>query len=110
MVKMLAITPEEMTNGALTFIDFTDGHLETAKRNLSERVALFGLQERFDTFCEDLADRLGMRIDERVHAQQTELEEVSDEFRARIARDNNLDVQLYEYARARWAEAHPEQL
>lgn len=37
MVKMLALTPDTMTHGALTPVDFTQAHLERAKEQLQTR-------------------------------------------------------------------------
>ena len=54
MVKMLSITPEEMTDGMLTVVDFEPSHLERAKRNLAERIGVWGVQEHFDDFCDEL--------------------------------------------------------
>jgi hypothetical protein len=98
MVKMFSLTVDEMTDGMLTAVDFTQEHLERAKENLA-RVDVLGLQERFDEFWDDLARRFGARLGDPTHVNRTESFAVPERFRTRIAEDNALDVELYEFAR-----------
>ena len=98
MVKMLSISPEEMTDGALTALDFDDTHLERAKQSLVDRVDVWGLQEHFDDFCTELTRRFGWNLGAPLFANPTKPMEVTEDFRERIARDNALDVELYRYA------------
>jgi hypothetical protein len=98
MVKMFSLTPEEMTAGMLTHVEFTQEHLERAKHNLA-RVDALGLQERFDEFCEELTRRFGWDLGEPEITNQSPPTDVSDGFIARIAVENALDVKLYEYGR-----------
>lgn len=98
MVKMLSLTVAQMKNGALTDIDLTDAALERAKQNL-ERIDIVGLQEQFGHFWEELWQRFGWRLGEPARSNQTQHMPVSQSFRERIARDNELDVVLYEEAR-----------
>jgi Sulfotransferase family len=98
MVKMFSLTPAEMTGGMLTRVDFTPERLERAKERLAGIDAI-GLQEDFDEFCVELTRRFGWRLGEPLHANRTEHFEVSDAFRARIAEDNAMDVELYEFAK-----------
>jgi hypothetical protein len=98
MVKMLSITPDEMTDGVLTVVDMDCNYLERAKRNLAERVDAWGLQEHFEGFCDELARRYGWDLGAPRFANRTTPFEVSDDFRQRIAQDNALDVELYRYA------------
>jgi hypothetical protein len=98
MVKMLSISPEEMTDGALTALDFDDTHLERAKRSLVDRVDVWGLQEHFDDFCTELTRRFGWNLGAPLFANPTKPVEVTEDFRERIARDNALDVELHRYA------------
>ena len=98
MVKMFALTPETMTAGALTPVDFERHHLELAKERLAT-VDVVGVQERFEEFCAELERRFGWDLGPPLFANRTTPFEVSEEFRARIAADNALDVELYEYAR-----------
>lgn len=103
MVKMLSLTTEEMTDGALTAVDFDATHLERAKRNLVERIDVWGFQEHFDELCDELERRYGWDLGQPRFANRTRSFEVDDSFRARIARDNALDVELYRFARELWA-------
>jgi hypothetical protein len=98
MVKMFSLTPEEMTAGALTPVDFTQERLERAKKRLASVDAL-GLQDSFDEFCAALERRFGWNLGEPLRANRTEPFEVPDAFRARIAEDNAMDVELYEFAK-----------
>jgi hypothetical protein len=98
MVKMLSLNPEEMTDGALTALELDGAHLERAQLNLSERIDAWGLQERFDELCDELASRFDWNLGAPRYANRTEPVDVDDGFRARIARDNELDVELYRFA------------
>jgi hypothetical protein len=97
MVKMFGMTADEMTDGMLTTIDFTPQHLERAKEAL-RRVDVVGLQENFQGFCEELEARYGWPLGKPFYANRTTPVDVSESFRARIADDNAMDVELYEYA------------
>jgi Sulfotransferase family len=103
MVKMFSLTPHEMTDGALTPVEFTRAHLDRAKRQLATVDGL-GLQERFDEFCEHLTQRFGWRLGGPLHANRTKSVPVSESFRARIAKDNWMDVELYDHARKLYEE------
>jgi hypothetical protein len=98
MVKMLAMRPEEMTDGPLTPLAFEDRHLELACKALDERIDAWGLQEDFESFCGELSRRYGWELGPARVVNTTPPIDVDDDFRARIARDNELDVELYRYA------------
>jgi hypothetical protein len=98
MVKMFALTPDTMTAGALTPVRFERHHLELAIERLAT-VDVVGVQERFEEFCGELERRFGWDLGPPVFANRTAPFDVSDAFRTRIAEDNALDVELYEYAR-----------
>jgi hypothetical protein len=98
MVKMLSLTPDEMTDGALTVVEFDATHLERAKRNLVERIDVWGVQEHFEDLCDELMRRYGWNLGSPRYANRTTPFEVDDAFRARIARDNELDIELYRFA------------
>jgi hypothetical protein len=102
MVKMLSLSIEEMTDGALTPVEFTRDRLETAKRRL-ETVAVVGFQECFDEFCRELTRRFGWSLGQPVFMNRSTPVPVPEAFRARIARDNAPDVELYETARTAFA-------
>jgi hypothetical protein len=98
MTKMLSLRPEELTMGMLTHVEFTHEHLERAKEALAGIDAV-GLQERFEDFCDELATRFGWRLGEQETVNTTDPVEVPESLRARIAEDNALDVELYEFAK-----------
>jgi hypothetical protein len=99
MVKMFGLTAEEMTRtGMLTPIAFTRARLERAKENLAQ-VDVVGIQEDYAGFCDALTRRFGWNLGEPEHAGRTGDADASDALRTRIADDNALDVELYEYAR-----------
>ena len=97
MVKMFGLTTDEMTGGMLTEIEFTPDHLARAKRGL-ERVDVIGLQENFEAFCRQLETQFGWPLGMPFYANRTKPVDVSESFRARIAADNAMDVEFYEYA------------
>jgi Sulfotransferase family len=103
MVKMFSLTPDEMTDGALTPVEFTPAHLERAKRQLAT-VDVVGLQDRFEEFCDHLEQRFGWDLGAPLHANRTEPGEVPNSFRDRIAQDNAMDVELYEHAQRLYVE------
>jgi hypothetical protein len=97
MVKMLSLRAEEMTDGMMTVIDLDRRRLRRAKRAL-RKIDDFGLQEDLEGFAQRLARRYGWRLGPTVHENVTSPAEVPQSFRARIAEDNALDVELYEHA------------
>lgn len=98
MVKMLSLTPDEMTDGFLTVLDLDATHLERAKRNLVERVDVWGLQEHFEEFCDELMRRAGWHLGPPRFANRSTPFDAEDGFRDRIAQDNQLDIELYRFA------------
>lgn len=97
MVKMLSLSSREMTEGALTRIDFDENRLAAAKERLAS-IDVVGVQERFEDFWRELASRFGWDLGEPARSNETVPVDVSDQFRARIAEDNSLDIELYEHA------------
>ena len=106
MVRMLSLRASELTAGAMTPIEHDGERLVAAKRNLAERIEVFGLQERFEEFCDDLAARFGIDLGPPQVANRTEPTEVPDSFRRRIAEDNALDMELYHWACRLYEERH----
>lgn len=98
MVKMLAMTREEMTDGFLTVLELDADHLERAKRNLVERIDVWGVQEQFDDFCDELMRRSGWDLGPPRFANRSTPHPADDGLRERIAEDNQLDIQLYRFA------------
>ena len=106
MAKVLAQTPAELAQTARVLrlaepsaprVEFTRTHLERAKERLAG-IDAFGLQEHFEDFCDELSARFGWDLGEPEMVHTTSPVEVSDGFRARIAEDNALDLELYEFA------------
>ncbi|MEK6250796.1 MAG: hypothetical protein AABM43_02425 [Actinomycetota bacterium] len=97
MTKMLSLTPAEMTDGMLTRVEFTRDRLERAKEALAG-IDAFGLQERFEGFCEQLSARFAWRLGEPQIVNTSVPVDVPGSFRAQIAGDNAFDIELYEFA------------
>ena len=98
MVRMLSLSLDEMTVGALTPVDVNDRRLEVAMANLAGRIDVVGVQERFEEFCTTLSDRFGWDLGAPQFANRTRPYEASAELRARIAHDNEADAALHAYA------------
>ena len=99
MVKMLSLSPAEMTDTPLTApVDVDDSRLDRAKENLRGAIDVFGFQEHFDDFCGRLEARYGWDLGPPRFANRTRHGPVSDGLRERIATDSRLDVELYQYA------------
>jgi hypothetical protein len=98
MVKMLSITPEEMTDGFLTVMDLDATHLERAKHNLVEWIDVWGVQEHFEEFCDELVQRFGWNLGAPRFANRSKPFDADDRLRSHIASDNQLDVELYRFA------------
>jgi hypothetical protein len=107
MVRTLSLSPEEMLehDGVLTPVPYTRDRLKRAKEGLAN-VDLFGLQDRFEEFCHELAGRFALDVGEPVRSNTTEPTDVPDGLADRIAEDNALDMELYEYARSLYDARH----
>lgn len=97
MVKMLSLSADEMTDGALTHVEFTSERLQRAKERLT-CVDVVGVQERFDEFCDELVERFGWDLGPPAYMNRTRPVGVPDTLRRRIERDNEPDIELYEFA------------
>jgi hypothetical protein len=107
MVKMLAMSPSEMTDGALSQLVVDDDRLAVARRNLAERIDVMGLQEHFDEFCADLETSFGWDLGPPVFMNRTTPADAPDGLREQIRADNDHDVRLYAYAVELWQRRHP---
>jgi Sulfotransferase family len=96
--ELFGVPRDEVTEWMLTRVEFTRDRLERAKQGL-ESVDAIGLQERFEEFCEDVSHRFGWDLGPRLHENPSEPSEPSKAFRARIAEDNAMDIEVYEFAR-----------
>jgi hypothetical protein len=103
MTKMLSLTPEEMTDGMLTPVEFRRDHLERAKAALAGMSAV-GLQERFEDFCHELSARFGWELGEPEVVNASAPVEAPAGLPDRIAEDNALDMELYDFAKQLVAE------
>ena len=61
-------------------------------------VDVVGLQEEFDDFCVELNRRFGWLLGSAVRVNENPGLAASDELTERIAADNVLDIELYEFA------------
>ena len=105
MVKMFSLTAEEIATSAandtwamVMRVEFTPARLARAKEQVVQ-LDVLGLHDQFDGFCDELQSRFGWRLGDPLYANRTAFEEVAPSLRARIAADNALDVELFEYAR-----------
>jgi hypothetical protein len=107
MTRTLSLTPEEMVegDGVLTRVPYTPERLEMAKEAL-RNLDTFGLQERFDDLCTELGQRWGLDTGEPLRTNTTEPTDVPPGFADRIAEDNALDMELYEYGVRLYEERH----
>lgn len=98
--KIFSMTVADHPMGYLQTIDVDTARLAVAKRNL-EAVDVVGLTERHADFVEALAERFGWRLkrEARGNAAPGGPPEVARSFRRRIAADNAIDMQFYEFAR-----------
>jgi hypothetical protein len=108
MVRMLSLGPDEMGpgDGVLTTVPYTRDRLDRAKDGL-DRLDLFGLQERFEELCTQLATRYGLTVGPPVRDNVTSSVDVPDGLADRIAEDNALDMELYDYAVQRYEAQNP---
>ncbi|MDQ1249064.1 MAG: hypothetical protein QG597_3438 [Actinomycetota bacterium] len=97
MVKMLSLTPDEMTADMLTPVEFTPERLARAKANL-EQIDAVGTQDHLEDFCEAIDAAYGWHIARRVNHKGAGKPKVSRSLRKRIARDNADDIELYDHA------------
>ncbi len=97
MIKMLAMDLEEMTDGALSDIVVDHARLEKAKTALTG-IDVVGIQPRFEPFCSELSRRFGWDLGEPVRTNRSTPVDVDPALRERIAVDNALDIELYEFA------------
>ena len=70
---------------------------DPVERNLVG-IDVVGLQERFDTFCDNLESRFGWNLGLSRFANRTPRVRVPDELRERIMADNHADVALHRFA------------
>jgi hypothetical protein len=108
MVRVLSLAPEEWGpgDGVLTTVPYTRERLAMAEEALAG-IELFGLQHRLDEFCGELASRYGLVLGEPVRSNTTDPVDVPPGLADRIAEDNALDMELYDYACRLYEDRHP---
>lgn len=98
MTKMLTLAPDEMAATLWTRTDLGPEELERAKEALAGMDAV-GLLERFEDFCDELTQRFAWDLGGPTRKNISPPAAVPEGLRARIADDNQLDMELYEFAR-----------
>lgn len=107
MVKMLAMSVDEMTEGALSPVPADDAHVARACSRLEHEIDVMGLQEHFDTFCADLEEAFGWDLGPPLFMNRTAPAPGSAALRDRIRLDNAADLRLHDFAQELWARRHP---
>lgn len=103
MTKMLGMSTAEMSAGMLTELTCTTAHLEAAQQGL-DAMGAFGLSEELPAFRRRLHQLYGWDLGKSLRINPTAPRPVPGNLLDRIRADNELDVQLYDYARARLAQ------
>ncbi|MCB0977611.1 MAG: hypothetical protein KDB02_09145 [Acidimicrobiales bacterium] len=106
-VKMLSMTIDEMTDGALSPIVVDDRRVAAAIEVLEHRIDVMGVQEDFEGFCDALEARFGWDLGDPVFMNRTRPAPDSQALRRRITADNQADIALYAAARDIWAQRRP---
>jgi hypothetical protein len=110
MTRMLSLSRDELEagDGVLGEVDDTPERLQRAKQALAG-LDLFGLQPRFEELCTELARRYAVDLGSPMRSNATEPMPASRTLNERIARDNALDMELYDFATDLYAErwGHP---
>lgn len=99
--KIFSMKPSDAPESYMDVVEVDESRLALAKHNLSQ-VDVVGLTERYDEFLDEVEARFGWVVERDARANATpasEIQPVSDTLRQRIAEDNALDMELYEYAK-----------
>jgi len=98
--KIFSMTPADDPQTYMDMVDVDRTRLEQAKANLAE-VDVVGLIERYDDFLDEVEAQFGWQIvrgAKKNATPATDLDPVDPALRRRIAEDNAIDVEFYEYA------------
>ena len=100
--KVFSLTEEDNPRAILRAIDVDEPRLAAAKANL-ETVDVIGLTERYPDFIEELRSRFGwwpagLRQPARTNVS-SESWAIDEPLRQRIALDNAIDLEFYDFAR-----------
>jgi hypothetical protein len=99
--KVFSVTAADTVGNFMDVVEVDRSRLERAKTNLAT-VDVIGVTEAYEAFLRDLTAMTGWRVQPELRKNVTPSEDVqpvSDELRRRIAEDNVLDIELYDYAR-----------
>jgi len=97
--KLFSITLADNPMGYMQTIDVDEARLALARQNLAS-VDVVGLTEHHADFVEELVLRFGWRLKRgvRANAAPDDPPSISESFRRRIAADNAIDIEFYDYA------------
>jgi hypothetical protein len=99
--KVFSMAAADAPSAYVTEIDVDDARLALAKENLAS-VDVVGLTERYDDFLDLVQERFGWNVKRGVRANAAPDDTAgpgSDALRRRIAEDNAIDLEFYEYAK-----------
>jgi hypothetical protein len=99
--KIFSMTSDDRLDTYMDVIDVDDKRLAIAKENLA-KVDFIGLTEQYDEFLDELADDTGWAILPHLRKNETppdHVTPVNEALRRRIAADNAIDIEFYEYAK-----------
>ena len=80
-------------------IELDDQRFTRAKENLAT-TDVVGVTEDYGNFLQTLVERYDWQVDSMSHRHAGGDEDISDELRRRIVSDNEMDTELYHYARS----------
>jgi hypothetical protein len=99
--KIFSMTRDDDPQTYMDVIDVDRARLELAKANLAT-IDVVGLTEGYNDFLDDVEARFGWQIVRGAKKNATpasDIQPVDPELRRRIAVDNAIDMELYEYAK-----------
>lgn len=99
--KIFSMRESDAPESYMDLIDIDEARLALAKNNLA-KVDVVGVTERYDDFLDEVEARFGWAVERDARANATpasEIQPVSESLRRRIADDNAIDVEFYEYAK-----------
>jgi len=102
--KVFAMTTDDKLETFMDVLEVDDERLAIAKENL-RTIDILGLQEEAPKLLDVVASRFGWTVDavENRHVSEGSWE-IPDSLRDRIAEDNAVDIEFYEFGRALYEE------
>jgi hypothetical protein len=95
--KIFALSAEDNPRTYRDVLEVDDQRLALAKQNLAS-VDLIGVVERYDELLRAIEGRFGWTIDASIRLRVGPPDDVPSALRRRIERDNEADLDFYEYA------------